>query len=92
MTQTEPPRAASNEDTAAEGLSLLRSRVAATPGIIGALPESFPTLMTGGEPLPRCLVTTGVGTSEGHARHLAELAARLCDQPARFSLRSFCEP
>ena len=33
--------------------------------------------------LPRTLVTTGIGTSEGHARHLAELAASIFDQPAR---------
>ena len=30
-------------------------------------------------------VTTGIGTSEGHARHLAELAARGFGQPARFA-------
>jgi creatinine amidohydrolase len=30
------------------------------------------------------LVATGIGTSEGHARHLAEVATRFCGQPARF--------
>jgi creatinine amidohydrolase len=31
------------------------------------------------------LVTTGIGTSEGHARHLAELANRWAGWPARFA-------
>jgi creatinine amidohydrolase len=35
--------------------------------------------------LPRVLVTTGIGTSEGHARHLAESAVRWLGQPARFA-------
>ena len=29
-------------------------------------------------------MATGIGTSEGHARHLAEVATRFCGQPARF--------
>ena len=31
------------------------------------------------------LVITGIGTSEGHARHLAEVASRWLGQPARFA-------
>jgi len=85
MPSTESPGPAAVRDTAGKGRALLASRVAATPEILAGLPERFPSLMAGGESLPRCVVTTGVGTSEGHARHLAELAAGYCDQPARFA-------
>ena len=85
MTSSESRGSGSGRDTAAQGRALLASRVAAAPEIVAALPERFPSLLAGDESLPRCLVTTGVGTSEGHARHLAELAAGSCDQPARFA-------
>ena len=55
------------------------------PEIVARLPSRFEALEAAPRDLPRCLVTTGIGTSEGHARHLAEVAARYCGQPARFA-------
>ena len=75
----------SGPDTAARGRALLAERVAAAPALVAAVPEIFETLLVRPERLPRCLVTTGIGTSEGHARHLAELASRALGQPARFA-------
>ncbi len=72
-------------DTAARGRALLAERVAAAPSFVAAIPEIFEALLVRPERLPRCLVTTGIGTSEGHARHLAELAARVQGIPARFA-------
>lgn len=72
-------------DSAARGRALLAERMAAAPAFVSAVPEIFDVLLERPARLPRCLVTTGIGTSEGHARHLAELAARLFGQPARFA-------
>ncbi len=72
-------------ETAARGRTLLAERVRAAPEIVAALPPRFEALEAVPRDLPRCLVTTGIGTSEGHARHLAEVAARFCGQPARFA-------
>ncbi len=72
-------------ETAARGRALLAERVRAAPEIVAALPPRFEALESVPRDLPRCLVTTGIGTSEGHARHLAEVAARFCGQPARFA-------
>ncbi|MBJ21937.1 MAG: creatininase family protein [bacterium] len=72
-------------ETAARGRALLAERIASVPGTVAALPDRFAALEgVMGDP-PRCLVTTGIGTSEGHARHLAEVAGRYCGQPARFA-------
>jgi creatinine amidohydrolase len=49
------------------------------------VPDFFDALEDAPARLPRSLVTTGIGTSEGHARHLAEVAARWLGQPARFA-------
>ncbi len=57
----------------------------AAPACVSAVPEILDVLLEQPARLPRCLVTTGIGTSEGHARHLAELAARMFGQPARFA-------
>ncbi|MEZ4280026.1 MAG: creatininase family protein [Myxococcota bacterium] len=72
-------------DTAARGRALLAERIAAAPAHVAAVPEILAPLVSRPVRLPRCLVTTGIGTSEGHARHLAELAARFFDQPARYA-------
>lgn len=79
-------------ETAARGRALLEERIAEAPAFVAAVPPIFEALLTSPGRLPRTLVTTGIGTSEGHARHLAELATRASGQPARFvstgSLRS----
>ncbi|MBK7950450.1 MAG: creatininase family protein [Deltaproteobacteria bacterium] len=72
-------------DTAARGRALLAERMAATPDRVAAVPDRLPELLTRPTRLPRALITTGIGTSEGHARHLAELAARRFGWPARFA-------
>ncbi len=72
------------EDTAARGRRLLAERIDAAPACLRGLPRRIPALDRLGDTLPRMLVTTGLGTSEGHARHLAEVAARTLGQPARF--------
>lgn len=72
-------------ETAARGRALIAERMAAAPERVAAVPEILEPLLTRPARLPRCLVTTGIGTSEGHARHLAELAARCLGQPARYA-------
>lgn len=74
-----------NPEVASRGRGLLRERVESAAAVISAIPSGVPALLTAPVELPRCLVTTGIGTSEGHARHLAEVAARFCGQPARFA-------
>jgi len=72
-------------DTAARGRALIAERAASAPAFVSAVPPLLDALLDRPARLPRCLVTTGIGTSEGHARHLAELAARAFGQPARFA-------
>lgn len=72
-------------ESAARGRILLAERMAATPDRVAAVPELLPELLARPAGLPRALITTGIGTSEGHARHLAELAARGFGWPARFA-------
>lgn len=72
-------------ESAAQGRALLRERVAEAPGILRRLPDVSRSLLELERPLPRTLVTTGIGTSEGHARHLAETAVRGFGWPARFA-------
>lgn len=83
-------------DTAASGRALLEERIAEAPAFVSAVPPILDALLSSPARLPRALVTTGIGTSEGHARHLAVVAARWCAQPARFastgSLRSGAPP
>ncbi|MFK7897131.1 MAG: creatininase family protein [Myxococcota bacterium] len=74
-----------NNDTAASGRALIASRAAEAAAAVAAVPAIFPELLDRPAALPRSLVATGIGTSEGHARHLAEVASRLTDQPARFA-------
>lgn len=59
--------------------------MASAPDFVAAVPERLAALIDRPALLPRALVTTGIGTSEGHARHLAELAARTLGLPARFA-------
>ncbi len=63
---------------------LLADRVARAIRSVAEVPPIFANLLDAPLPPPRMLVTTGIGTSEGHARHLAEVAARWAGQPARF--------
>ncbi len=72
-------------DPADRGRTLLAQRIAAAPASVAAVPERLEPLLARPARLPRCLVTTGIGTSEGHARHLAELAARGFGMPARYA-------
>ena len=72
------------EESAARGRRLLAERIAVAPSVLRGLPPRLPALAPSCLALPRMLVTTGLGTSEGHARHLAALAARTLGQPARF--------
>jgi len=72
-------------DSAAESRGLLADRIARAAGLVGQLPDLLEPLLERPPHLPRLLVTTGIGTSEGHARHLAEAAARFAGQPARFA-------
>ncbi len=72
-------------ETAARGRALLRSRVEAAPRFVAELLDRRSLLERLPGELPRCLVTTGIGTSQGHARHLAEVASRYAGQPARFA-------
>lgn len=72
-------------ETAARGRSLIAERVVRAPAFVSAVAPLLEALVERPARLPRCLVTTGIGTSEGHARHLAELAARAFGQPARFA-------
>jgi creatinine amidohydrolase len=72
-------------ESAARGRDLLASRIAQAKDVVARVPDRFDVLLERPGVLPRCLVTTGIGTSEGHARHLAEVAARWAGQPARFA-------
>ena len=72
-------------ESAARGRALLRSRIEAAPSLLARLPERQPALLDAHLPKPRTIVTTGIGTSEGHARHLAELASRGFGWPSRFA-------
>jgi creatinine amidohydrolase len=72
-------------DSASKGRALLAARIAEASEYVARVPEFFETLETTPARLPRNLVTTGIGTSEGHARHLAEAANRWLGQPARFA-------
>jgi len=64
---------------------LLEDRVSRAPDFVARVPSVYPELLESPASLPRSLVTTGIGTSEGHARHCAEMAARWMGQPARFA-------
>ena len=83
MTSADVPSDAT--DTAARGRALVAARIEQAPALVGRIPDRLCALTDPDTPLPRCLVTTGIGTSEGHARHLAEVASRYCGQPARFA-------
>ena len=72
-------------ESAARGRALLAERIEQAPGLVARVPLHFEALLERPRSLPRALVTTGIGTSEGHARHLAEVAARWLGQPARFA-------
>lgn len=72
-------------ETVVRGRALIASRIASAAAAVAAVPEVFDALLERPARLPRCLVATGIGTSEGHARHLAEVAARWLGQPARFA-------
>ncbi|MEE8167021.1 MAG: creatininase family protein [Myxococcota bacterium] len=72
-------------DSAAIGRALLAARIGEAADFVARVPNHFPELLERPRVLPRCLVTTGIGTSEGHARHLAEVSARWVGQPARFA-------
>lgn len=74
-----------DSEIAARGRALIAARIEKAPALIAKIPEAFPELARLGAAGPRCLVTTGIGTSEGHARHLAEVAARYFGLPARFT-------
>ena len=79
---------AGSEGTAAQGRALLAERIAAAPDLIAAMPTREPglaKLLPPGAEGPRTLVATGIGTSEGHARHFAEVASRILGWPARFA-------
>ena len=67
------------------GRILLEDRVSSAPDFVARVPSIYPELLETPVSLPRSLVTTGIGTSEGHARHCAEVAARWMGQPARFA-------
>lgn len=72
-------------ESAARGRTLLAERVRFAPEAVAAVPDRIERLLEEPVGLPRMLVATGIGTSEGHARHLAELAPRVFGQPARFA-------
>ena len=72
-------------ESASRGRALLSARVAEAPDHVARVPDFLDALEGAPARLPRSLVTTGIGTSEGHARHLAEAAARWLGQPARFA-------
>ncbi|HKK49947.1 MAG TPA: creatininase family protein [Myxococcota bacterium] len=63
----------------------LAERVARAPRLVEGVPALLAPLLEHPRRLPRLLVTTGIGTSEAHARHLAESATRWGGQPARFT-------
>lgn len=72
-------------DSADESRRLLAGRVARAAGLVAQVPDLLEPLLERPQRLPRSLVTTGIGTSEGHARHLAEAAVRFAGQPAHFA-------
>jgi len=72
-------------ESAAEGRALLAARMADASEYVARVPDFLDALDQTPRKLPRCLVTTGIGTSEGHARHLADAASRWLGQPARFA-------
>jgi creatinine amidohydrolase len=72
-------------ESAARGRALLTTRVSKAGDFVARIPHRLEALEREPKKLPRTLVTTGIGTSEGHARHLAEAALRWADQPARFA-------
>ena len=75
---------ATGKESAARGRELVASRMAAASLVVQSIPSEMSVLKALRHRLPRMLVATGIGTSEGHARHLAEVATRFCGQPARF--------
>ena len=75
---------AAGKESAARGRELVASRMAAASLVVQSIPSELSVLKALRHRLPRMLVATGIGTSEGHARHLAEVATRFCGQPARF--------
>ena len=75
---------AAGRESAARGRELVASRMAAASLVVQSIPHEMSVLKALRDRLPRMLVATGIGTSEGHARHLAEVATRFCGQPARF--------
>ena len=75
---------AAGKESAARGRELVASRMAAASLVVQSIPSEMSVLKALRYRLPRMLVATGIGTSEGHARHLAEVAMRFCGQPARF--------
>ena len=72
-------------ESATLGRALLAARVAEAKECVARVPDLLEALKNAPPKLPRVLVTTGIGTSEGHARHLAEAAVRWMGQPARFA-------
>jgi creatinine amidohydrolase len=72
-------------ESATRGRALLAARVAEAKECVARVPDLLEALKNAPPKLPRVLVTTGIGTSEGHARHLAEAAVRWMGQPARFA-------
>ena len=72
-------------ESASRGRALLAARVAEASDHVARVPDFLDALEHAPRKMPRCLVTTGIGTSEGHARHLAEAASRWMGQPARFA-------
>lgn len=79
------PAAAAAAAAATASRGLLADRIARAGGLVAQVPELLEPLLERPQRLPRLLVTTGIGTSEGHARHLAEAAVRYTGQPARFA-------
>ncbi|MEZ7980767.1 MAG: creatininase family protein [Myxococcota bacterium] len=75
---------ATGKESAARGRELVASRMAAASLVVQSIPSEMSVLKALRHRLPRMLVATGIGTSEGHARHLAEVATRFCGQPSRF--------
>lgn len=67
------------------GRLLLADRTSEASAFVSRVPVLLDGLKENPPRLPRLLVTTGIGTSEGHARHLAEAAMRWLGQPARFA-------
>ena len=82
--ETESPHPNPASASAIRSRRLLAERVARAARAVAEVPLVFGELLGAPLPIPRMLVTTGIGTSEGHARHLAEVAARWSGLPARF--------